>query len=284
MDVRTIHRMLCAGVLLLGAGDAAAQILKCKEASGQVVYTQNSCPPGTQPLDLPEGVTSDPGSSFSPGSNPTRPLSPRGQQLQKKFQACMSSTSADCQEFQQLGQFCMQRANWDTADCAAMREVNSNFVNEMDRIGNNFKQRARENCSRDGDKKACDQVKCPLDMLMMEGTDAQVRACSKYRSLPSTATWAQVGESKPDLGAWEGEYVCLRLVHTQNPLGQNIAIRPFVNVNAVMDGGQLQGYKVRTKPRIKTLFATREEAVVAGCEAASGWWKELPDRAAGAPR
>ena len=55
-----------AGALLLAACAAHADIQKCRDASGQVTYTQGSCPPGTQPVTGSEPVAkpkaSEPGS------------------------------------------------------------------------------------------------------------------------------------------------------------------------------------------------------------------------------
>lgn len=50
--------MILTPVLLLAPRAAEAQVTRCKSASGDVTYTQGSCPPGTQPVDA---ATSAPG-------------------------------------------------------------------------------------------------------------------------------------------------------------------------------------------------------------------------------
>jgi hypothetical protein len=265
---RMFQRALCAGLLLSGADEAAAEILKCKAASGQITYTQGSCPPGTAPLELPEGVSNDPGSSFKRNSGSSRPLSPRAAQLKKQFEACGFGSDAKCAEFTELSKFCTQRANWETADCAAVREVNADFVGSLDRLGDRLNERERQKCREDNDKKACDGLACPLSM-MMEGSDSQVRACSRHRGLPSTSTWAQISERTYDYnGMWTGEYLCLKFVETRNPIGQAISLRPSVQVKDEMKGGErLPGYSVSSIRR--ETFPTKEAAVAAGCKAQS---------------
>jgi len=261
---RMVQRALCASLLLLGAHEADAEILKCKAASGQITYTQGSCPPGTSPLELPEGVSPDTGSSFKPGS--PRPLSPRAAVLKKKFESCGFGSSSECAEYNQLGEFCSKSANWETADCAALREVNSDFVDSMDRLGNRLNEGERSKCYEDNDKKACDRLMCPIT-LMMEGSDSQVRACSRHRGFPSTSTWAQWSERIYDYnGMWTGEYLCLKFVETRNPIGQHISMRPTVVVKDEMKGGaRVPGYSVSSISR--ETFQTKEAAVVAGCKA-----------------
>jgi virginiamycin B lyase len=58
--------LVLAGAVLMGPGHAlAAQVVKCKDASGQMILTQGQCPPGTESLD-------DSGSGASGlGSKPT---------------------------------------------------------------------------------------------------------------------------------------------------------------------------------------------------------------------
>jgi hypothetical protein len=266
---RILGRALMAGLLLAGADEAAAEILKCKAASGQITYTQGSCPPGTTPLELPDSVSSDTGSSFARNGGSSRPLSPRAAALKKSFEACgFSAGNGKCAEFTELSKFCTDRAHWDTADCAAVREVNESFVADMGRLSDRFDESTRRKCREDNDKKACDQLACPISM-MMEGSDSQVRACSRSRGFPSTNVWAQISERTYDYnGMWTGEYLCLKFVDTFNPIGQRISIRPAVMVSDEMKGGErVPGYSTSAVRR--ETFPTKEAAVAAGCKAQS---------------
>jgi hypothetical protein len=264
-----LQRALCVSLLLAGADEAAAEILKCKAPSGQITYTQGSCPAGTTPLELPESVSSDTGSSFRRNSGSSRPLSPRAAALKKQFEACgFGSRGGQCAEFTELSKFCTDRAHWETADCAAVREVNADFVSQMGNVSDRFDERERRKCREDNDKQACDRLACPVSM-MMEGSDSQVRACSRSRGFPSTNTWAQISERVYDYnGMWTGEYLCLKFVETRNPIGQSISLRPTVRVSDEMKGGErLPGYSASGVRR--ETFATKEAAVVAGCKAQS---------------
>jgi hypothetical protein len=197
MFLQVIRWMSCA-LLLLAPCVADADILKCKDAAGQVTYTQGSCPPGTQPLDASESVSGD-----------TKP----------------SASTAPLDE---------NHANPDTAKC------------------------------KNGDKQACAHLRCEDGaILAMDGSDEEIRDCSRQLSLPSTASWAQVKQqvivhqanANPRL--WTGDYICL---------GSPRA-RPFLRVSQAMrDGAPAPGFQLRNAP---TIFPTKVAAVEAGCAAAN---------------
>jgi hypothetical protein len=108
--------------------------------------------------------------------------------------------------------------------------------------------------------------------LAADGSDADVRACSKERSLPSTLVWAQVSNRFYDFGGqrrWTGDYICLKFVDKQLATGQRARMRPYLTVSsAARDGAMAPGFEVNTIPN-KT-FPTKVAAVEAGCAAAAG--------------
>ena len=197
MLLQVIRWMSCA-LLLLAPCVADADILKCKDAAGQVTYTQGSCPPGTQPLEASESASRDskPGASAAP--------------------------------------LVENHANPETAKC------------------------------KDGDKQACSRLRCEDGAtLAVDGSDQEIRDCSRQLSLPSTTSWAQVKQqvivhqANANLRQWTGDYICL---------GRTQA-RPFLRVSQAMrDGAPAPGFQLRNAPAI---FPTKVAAVEAGCAAAN---------------
>jgi hypothetical protein len=196
MLLQVIRWMSCALLLLLAPCVADAQVLKCKDAAGQVTYTQGSCPAGTQPLEASESASRD--TKSSPAT------APMAENL----------------------------ANPDTAKC------------------------------KDGDKQACANLRCEDGaILAVDGSDEEIRGCSRQRSLPSTIGWAQVKQqvivhqAKANLRQWTGDYICLG--RTQ--------MRPFLRVSQAMrDGAPVPGFQLDTSA---TIFPTKVAAVEAGCAA-----------------
>jgi hypothetical protein len=112
---------------------------------------------------------------------------------------------------------------------------------------------------------------CP-PTLAADGSDADVRACSKERSLSSTAVWAQVSNRFYDFGGqrrWTGDYICLKFVDKQLATGQRVRMRPYLTVSsAARDGAMTPGFEVNTIPN--KIFPTKVAAVEAACAAAAG--------------
>jgi hypothetical protein len=108
--------------------------------------------------------------------------------------------------------------------------------------------------------------------LAADGSDADVRACSKERSLSNTPFWAQVSNRFYDFGGqrrWTGDYICLKFVEKQLATGQRVRMRPYLTVSsAARDGAMAPGFEVNTIPN-KT-FPTKVAAVEAACAAAAG--------------
>jgi hypothetical protein len=108
--------------------------------------------------------------------------------------------------------------------------------------------------------------------LAADGSDADVRACSKERSLSSTPTWAQVSNRFYDFGGqrrWTGDYICLKFVDKNLATGERVRMRPYLTVSsAARDGAMAPGFEVNTIPN--SVFPTKVAAVEAACAAATG--------------
>ena len=108
--------------------------------------------------------------------------------------------------------------------------------------------------------------------LAADGSDADMRACSKERALSSTPVWAQVSNRFYDFGGgrrWTGDYICLKFVDKHLVSGQRVRMRPYLTVSsAARDGAMAPGFEVNTIPG--KIFPTKVAAVEAACAAASG--------------
>jgi hypothetical protein len=281
MRAIAVHRHLLTIVLLLGAAGASAEISKCRDANGQIVYTQNACPPGTEPLELPVGVPREAGNSF-PGADepPERRMSLKAQALKQKYDACIVPSSAECQEFAQLAHFCEGRANWGLPECEGMNEYKAVFASRRGRRYGDSLSWEREKCRETGDPRACERVKCPTGM-MLEGTDAEVRACSRFRSLPNTDTWAQISHGstyRNGKAKWEGEFLCLEESTSKSWNGETSSMRAVIKVQDVSKAPtEAPAFRIIGKPEIDRYFQTREAAVEAACKASADWWKKAPE-------
>jgi hypothetical protein len=253
-------RHLTACLLLFTATGVRAEILKCKDAAGNVTYTQGYCPPGTRPAELPEGVAQDIDASSS-SSGADRRLSPRAAALRSRFAACIDSPHNGCAEYQRLFLWCTEESNLKTPDCVALRELNFAVAEE----------RGRE-AEREQSAANIEAQNCSPNMLF-EGSNASVRACSKFRSLPSTARWAQVKDYPNRTGPgpkWTGEYVCLRFIALPDASGGTLRARPILTIQRELTTSTAgESYRVENL-RNKMTFPTKEAAVEYGCSQVDG--------------
>lgn len=191
----TIRLLPFLALLAFCAGQADADVLRCKDGAGLVTYTQGSCPAGTQPLKSTEATA-----------------------VGKTAAPLLSSLPA--------------------AQPAAGTQV------------------------------ADETPECPAT-LASQGSDADVRACSKSRSLPSTIGWAQLRERFVPIGArkrWSGDYLCLKFVEFPQPAGGSARARPLVTVSTTMRGDVLApGFE--SSALEGQVFPTKVAAVEALCAA-----------------
>src|SRR5688572_5478455 len=175
--------LVCAGI----APSAYSQIVKCRAESGQLVYTEEKCPPGTQPLDLdkslPASVRTAPAQVSAAASEPV--LSPRAQELKPFIFACAYSANTECNEFRQMYRPCMDKRNRDAADCKALVELLP--LAERARM-RKIMQEQRQRCREQGSMDQCKRAACPM-LSDHEAEDEQLYACSHAWGLPSTRLW-----------------------------------------------------------------------------------------------
>jgi hypothetical protein len=247
---------LFGAALCLASLPAQSGIVKCKSSSGEITYTQNTCPPGTSPLDLPEGVTPDTGSSLR-GATRMRKLSPEAEAVSK----------LPMREYGALYRKCLDRSNWALPDCGALREemAAKSEYSESRSIEDSNKSRAI--CSK-GNREFCVDAACEhyvfvgnqVDPLTSHlGTDNDVRACSRALNLPSTTEWAQVVSTDAGAGGrFSAGFVCLHKFEFLNGLGQRMERRSTVKVVAVEGGYRFTTLK-------SPVFKTVAEAATEGC-------------------
>jgi hypothetical protein len=246
--------------LLYATSSSAAEVVKCKSSSGQITYTQSACPPGTSPLDLPDTVPADTGSSSFTRSSP-RTLSPRGAEMKRLSDSCIRPRSAECGQFQEMQRFCARQENWPTADCKALREANQQELEHLTELGNSFRERDEQRC-REGDEKAC-RAACSIGM---DTPPERIKTCARRLNHEVGRTWAQQGGGgKSYVGRIEGEslsIVCFAMVEFRNPVGMMVSMHPFTSVTRYQPpGSAAMGYRLDQRE-----FSTLDEAAVAGCE------------------
>lgn len=187
------------------------------------------------------------------GADVVKPVSPRALEIRK-----MKSRERDAVDAR-----CRVRANWQTPDCMARREaeeakIAENNIEEMKNL------EYRRGLCADGNKEVCKQLACPGDGAMMMGGSAEVaKTCSRFRKLPFSAQWAQIGESR-DERRHEFFYLCLEPLRFLDPYGVTAAVLPEMKVTWKVTADskakryEAQGIENQT-------FATKEAAVTAGC-------------------
>jgi len=104
--------------------------------------------------------------------------------------------------------------------------------------------------------------------MMFEGSHESVRACSRFRSLPSTSQWAQVQDFPNASGPgrkWTGEYICLRFIEVPTANGGTIRVRPVLTLEKLpTQPGADESFQVSNLPKRMT-FPTRAAAVGYAC-------------------
>lgn len=269
-------RILAICLLIFGASGARAGILKCKDAAGNVTYTQAQCPAGTRPADLPDGVTQQ-DSQASPSNSDGTGLSPRAEALRMNRDACRQSYDGRiCREFIEFRQLCIQSANQHSPDCAALQELESAQARDFRPSNQGSRgaskpgvtsQAKAEPPPKPKNEAGTPPVVCSPNMAF-EGTHESVRDCARSLSLPSTVRWAQVKDFPNESGPgpkWTGHYICLKFVEFPDAQGGTRRVRPYLTVQkAEAAPGSAESY-VLMNLRTRNSFPTKQAAVEHGC-------------------
>ncbi len=215
---------------------AQAQVVKCLSPGGDVTYTQGGCPPGTKPHDESAGGKStaaeartrpDAGSTDAVAG--AEALSSRAQQMFKLHQTCTKSLEKlPCGEWHAAKKHCLIHANWETADCAALREAMAVVDAKTEQQARARQADLRGKCAQ-GDKLSCASMHC-TDIELSERPPARLRECMRSPNLRSSAVWVQIEEVKEPT-RWLGKFVCLQKVASRGELGEQLSLRPTVTVN-----------------------------------------------------
>jgi hypothetical protein len=245
-------------LLLFVAHPAEATVIKCKSPSGEITYTQGSCPAGTSPAELPEGV------SANADSHGRSALSPRAQELERM----------DIHEFGRIHRQCMDEQYWKTPDCVALREFWASRKTRADKQAEVTQANDSSQCQA-GDQTACVASVCrqhkPSAVLKpytpYVGADADVRACSSALGLPSSTQWAQIAEVGD-----RAEFVCLRKLDMVGLQGAAVQMRAAFSVDRSNAAGGKAADGFTTPVFRNQVFPTISAAVNQSC-------KELIDRA-----
>lgn len=271
-----ILAFVCAGSAL----PAQSQVVKCRAESGQLVYTEKNCPPGTQPLDLAESLPSSTHAAPSPASDAageTGPLSARAQELKPFVFDCAHSSKTECNEYQQMYRSCVDKRNRGTPDCRALVQLlplaERAFIEE-------YRRELRASCSNQASLDQCRRSTCPV-LAGREPDDEQLYACAQAWGFPSTKSWAQVSEKKDQAGNWTGNYVCFPKYRFLGSIGQPVWQRGQIVVEAQMSGGRPTGSFILMG---RDVYASREAAADEGCARRNAQLAEKAQRDAQALR
>jgi hypothetical protein len=244
-------------LLLLVAGNASAAIQKCKAASGEIIYTQIECPPGTTSVELADGVPENTGSSFRSSATNSR-YSTRSSWLEKM----------DNRDLQMLYRECNGNRMRQLSQCADINGMWAERTAVLDRQAAIAREQKKALCEA-GDASACEDFSCiqykPTALanpyIPYAGTDTEVRGCSRDRRFPSSPQWAQIFET-----AEHGVFVCLPRLEIRNEIGELLAFRAVLKVgpNRSPGGTLREGF---TTPAIKgKVFPTMSDALNTGCQ------------------
>jgi hypothetical protein len=261
--------LLAAAAVLLVLGlsipapPAEAAVVKCKSASGQITYTQNVCPPGSTPQDLPEGVPADADSGSASGPIQLKPLSSRAAVFKAWADSCMSRSKEQCGQYREMEKFCRVEANWGTNDCKAIREVNEHIRAELRNISLRAEQRMREECA-EGKDKSCVMATCGLSRLVLHGSTSDLKNCSRVQNFPSGSKWAQIAEGGMSFVAGvqgrQLSIICFDFVDVRNEIGSVVRMRPAVNVTRYPQGATTMYHAGADQT-----FSTLDAAAIAEC-------------------
>lgn len=251
--------LVLACVCAVIAPSAYSQIVKCRAESGQLVYTEEKCPAGTQPLDLdktlPSSARASPTQASRTAAEPV--LTPRAQELKALVFACVHSGNTGCNEYQQLYRSCTDRNNRGTQDCKALVQLLPLAKQEgFERILRDHRASCRQQDSDD-----CRRSTCTV-LPAQEPDDDQLHACAKAWGFPSTKSWALISETKDEAGNWTGIYVCFPKHRFLGSVGEPTWQRGQIVVEAQMSGGRPTGSFIGMG---WDLQASREAAAEAGC-------------------
>ena len=255
---------LCFALASFFALPAQSGIVKCKSADGGITYTENTCPPGTAPADLPDGVSANSGSSLGNAPKPVDSVQAAGHlQAIRECLRSESDNSYACQSVNNAVVHCAKPEARATENCAALRQAAAAARAEENLADPESKKRLRQICSEDGGA-ACTVLECPFNTFV-EGTDEQIRACSARLQLASSSTWVQLDKSHN--GSYGStKYICLKKFTRINSIGE---LRPYRQHITVVSMVPKQGMRAQHTPSNLPgeVFADKNAAATAGCAA-----------------
>ncbi|MEO8018605.1 MAG: hypothetical protein ABI769_12385 [Pseudomonadota bacterium] len=247
------------GLVLATVQPAAAQIIKCKSTSGETIYTQGQCPPGTQLAG--EQPRTAPASG--PDASTPMPWSGRVEALKR----------LPGSEVNRITGLCSNKRNYMAAECIGQREqwASSGTAVPPSAARHQEFQRACDG----GDSAACVSAACDAYVrngreeahLVHLGTDNEVRACSKALGLRSSEHWAMIRfhdlatlGAKTYMTTYNHAFICLPKMDIADSHGAVSQFRPILYVD------DSEGAKYRVEQLPGQVFSSIEAAATAGCE------------------
>jgi hypothetical protein len=181
-----------------------------------------------------------------------------------------TNAPAYCTSWQQYATPCLERQNWPSDDCKALREFLDFHQPVSDVKAAQAVERVKKDCDA-GDAKAC------LDWMCGEaskpdspGTDLQ--ACARGRKFNVGKTWAEVNRySLGPSGGFGSTVYCFESVDSYDDWGRPDRFRPkFIVASEGKTGTPEPPFTVQTLLRVAKNpeggFATFAKAAAAGCD------------------
>jgi hypothetical protein len=262
MTLRSLRLALPFAVLLLAGSPpvTAAGVVKCKGADGTVTYTQNACPAGTKPMDIPPAYAPE---AATPNTAKGR-LSTQGMYFQTQIERCLASSGDEaCRMLDATAEICRNKAEWRNPNCLAFKEAAEATRDQIEMTDDRSMRALRAGCSV-GHEPACVEVACPPNVFQ-RGQEVDVRACAHRRKFPSSSKWVQLSEQRSkDFSSYS--FLCMQRLDGVNSFGVERQYRPTISVvGKTMPGDISTTYRAGNLP--DESFSTAGEAAVAGCKA-----------------
>lgn len=187
-----------------------------------------------------------------------------------------------CRSFQHYATPCLERKNWPSEDCKALREYQDFHRPVSDARVAQAVELVKKECDA-GDDKACLRWKCG-EAAKPDSPNEDLQACARGRKYNFGKTWAEVNRYSMSPGGGFGSTVyCFEPVDSYDLWGHPDRFRPqFIITSSGEAGIPKPPFNVETFLRLAKNpeggFATFEKAAAAGCDTVARQIEEEDDK------
>ena len=210
-------------------------------------------------------------------------LSPLAAKIRGYHDACeRTDAAANCTSWQQYATPCLERQNWPSDDCKALREF-LEFHEPVSRANRAQAFELVKKACNAGDNKACLDWRCG-DAILPDSPNKDLQACALGRRLNAGKTWAELTRySAGPSGGFGSTVYCFKPVDSYDDWGRPARFRPTITVASEGKTGTPEPpFTVLTVLRIAKNpeggFDTFEKAAAAGCDTVARQIEEEDDK------